>query len=384
MDKVFKIWNKEKKEHEDELFTREVDAHMKIIMLASQGTPKDNFEIHPYNIKLDMTADVFPNGMLKGRNYYKPLEHPHAFVNWLAHEKDHWLPEEVNFESDVTDWNDKLSPDEKEFLSQLFRFFTQADVDVNGAYAGLFLPNLKNVPELNMLCSGIAARESIHVHAYSQLIDTVGMDESEYQAFQDYEEMCEKHDYLESFTDKDPYNFAKTMIVYNGFVEGMQLFSSFAMLLNFGRYGKMNGMIEIVSWSLRDESMHVEAMCKVYHDFIKQYRKYIDKRKLNTEVREIAQKAVELEDKFIDLAFGIGGIKGLSPEEVKQYIRYTADYRLDQYGLRTIYGIEKNPLPWIDRIVYGKEHSNFFERRSTEYSKANVQGTINDVNWNAL
>lgn len=368
--KLYRLWNTEDKQYIGEY----VDVSNVSI------TVPEGCELHSFNVTAD-PENYGRSGMLIGRNYYKPFDFPMAFNYWELHESIHWLPKEVSFENDVTDWNHRLTTNEREFLTQLFRFFTQADVDVNGAYAGIFLPKLRHVPELNMLCSSIAAREAVHVAAYSQLIDTVGMEESEYKVFREYKEMAEKHDYLQQFETETPYDMAKTFVVYNGFVEGMQLFSSFAMLLNFGRYGKMNGMIEIVSWSLRDESLHVEAMCSVYHEFRKQYRKYIDKRKLNAEVRDVAKRMVDLEDRFIDLAFSTGGVQGLDPELVKQYIRYTADYRLTQYGIRPLYGISENPLPWVDEIVSGKEHSNFFERRATEYGKANVKGSIDDINW---
>jgi len=372
MTNLYRLWNKTDKIYVSEFLTT-TPTHI-----------ADYNELHTFDVELNGDSLDVTKGMLAGRNYYKPFDYPYAFDYWELHESLHWLPKEVNFENDVTDWKERLTDCERNFLTQLFRFFTQADIDVNGVYAGIFLPKLRHIPELNMLCSGIANREAIHVAAYSQLIDTVGMEESEYKAFREYNEMVEKHQYLQQFSGSTPYDLAKTFVVYNGFVEGMQLFSSFAMLLNFGRYGKMNGMIEIVSWSLRDESLHVEAMCRVYHDFVRQYKKYIDKRRLKAEVREIAQKMVELEDKFIDLAFATGGVNGLDAEQVKQYIRYTADFRLAQYNIRPLYGIEKNPLSWIDEIVTGKEHANFFERRSTEYGKANVQGTLDDVNWAAL
>ena len=104
--------------------------------------------------------------------------------------------------------------------------------------------------------------ESIHQHAYSLLLDTVGLPDVEYKAFAEYEEMANKHKYVTDFkpTIKDKRSIAKTLAVYSAFTEGLQLFSSFAILLNFPRFGKMKGMGQIVTYSIRDESMHVEAM----------------------------------------------------------------------------------------------------------------------------
>jgi len=84
---------------------------------------------------------------------------------------------------------------------------------------------------------------------------------------------------------------------------------------------------------------------------------------------------VEHEDAFIDLAFELGGVEGLAGCEVKQYIRYIADRRLSQLGLQPVYRIEKNPLPWMEEMLNGVEHANFFENRATEYSKAATEGS---------
>src|SRR5690606_2672038 len=136
----------------------------------------------------------------------------------------------------------------------------------------------------------------------------------------------------------------KTLAVYSAFGEGMQLFSSFAILLNFARYNKMKGMCQIVTWSIRDESLHVESMIKLFHAFIDE-NKQIWKNDLKGEIYQAALDMVDLEDKFIELAFKQGGIEGLEKEEVKQYIRYIADRRLLQLGLKPKFKVKENPLP---------------------------------------
>ena len=88
---------------------------------------------------------------------------------------------------------------------------------------------------------------------------------------------------------------------------------------------------------------------------------------------------MHFEDAFIDLAFEMGNIEGLTSREVKRYIRYIADRRLNQLGLKDIYMIDNNPLPWLDEILNGVEHTNFFENRVTEYSKASTTGTWEEV-----
>jgi ribonucleoside-diphosphate reductase beta chain len=87
---------------------------------------------------------------------------------------------------------------------------------------------------------------------------------------------------------------------------------------------------------------------------------------------------VKLEDKFIDLAFGVNEMQGLTKEEVKNYIRYIADRRLISLGLKGIFKIKKNPLPWVEGML-GTTHTNFFEQRVTDYAKGALTGDWQDV-----
>lgn len=310
------------------------------------------------------------------RSYFKPFSYPWAFEAFLSSEKMHWLHTEVPMLEDVSDWKNKLSDSEKKFLTHIFRFFTQGDVDVSGAYVKNYLPNFPQ-PEVRMMLSSFAAREAIHVAAYSHLIETLGMPETTYNEFLQYDEMKEKHDYIESFIKQDSNTVAQQIAVFSAFTEGMQLFSSFVMLLNFARFGKMKGMGQIIAWSIADESLHCESMIKLFREFVKE-NKDIWTDELKSQIYTVAEKMVELEDKFIDLAFGVHEMQGLTKEEVKQYIRYIADRRLISLGMKGIFKVKKNPMPWVDGML-GTTHSNFFEQRVTDYSKGALTGSWEDV-----
>lgn len=310
------------------------------------------------------------------RDSFKPFSYPWAFDAFLTSEKMHWLHTEVPMVEDVNDWRNKLSDGEKEFLTHIFRFFTQGDIDVAGAYVNNYLPVFP-APEVRMMLSSFAAREAIHIAAYSHLIETLGMPETTYSEFLEYEEMKLKHDYIESFINQDTNSIAQQIAVFSAFTEGMQLFSSFIMLLNFTRFGKMKGMGQIVSWSIADESHHCDSMIKLFREFMKENR-HIWNNELKSQLYVVAERMVELEDKFIDLAFGINEMEGLTKEEVKTYIRYITDRRLISLGLKGIFKVKKNPLPWVDGML-GATHSNFFEQRSTDYAKGSLTGNWNEV-----
>ncbi len=318
-----------------------------------------------------------PSRLLQERHVYKPFLYPWCYEAWLTQQRIHWLPEEVPLAEDVRDWKKKLTPSEKNLVMQIFRFFTQSDVEVNNCYMKHYSQVFGPV-EVQMMLSAFSNIETVHIAAYSHLLDTIGMPEAEYSAFLKYKEMKDKFDYMQNVSMKSRRDIAKTMAMFGAFTEGLQLFASFAILMNFPRFNKMKGMGQIITWSVRDETLHCLSMIKLFNAFIDENRDIWDD-ELRSEITESCRTIVGFEDAFIDLAFEGGPIEGLTSEEVKNYIRYIGDRRLQQLNLQPIFHIEKNPLPWMDEMLNGAEHTNFFENRATEYSKASTQGSWEEV-----
>jgi ribonucleoside-diphosphate reductase beta chain len=312
--------------------------------------------------------------LLEKRDTYRPMNYPQAMEFWRKHEQVHWLDNEIDFSSDKQDWDDNLTVGEKNLLSKLFRFFTQTDVDVATGYHDKFIPVLGGQPEIKMMMGSFANREGIHIVAYAKVLDTIGMPDTEFEAFKQHKQMLAKHDYLNKF---DPINLvsgnykeeiARTLAVYSGFTEGLALFSSFAILMNFGRHNKMKGMNKVVEWSVRDELMHVEGMTWLFRQFIKENPE-IWTDEFKKELYEICRDIVKMEDAFVDLCFKEAGeIEGITADEVKRYIRFIADRRLADLGLKGNYHIKENPLPFMEWMLANSK-SNFFEQRESEYSK---------------
>jgi len=313
------------------------------------------------------------------RSFFKPFSYPWAYDAWLKHEQSHWLHTEVPMLEDVKDWKKKLTDSEKQFLTHIFRFFTQGDIDVAGGYVKNYLPHFPQ-PEVRMMLAGFAAREALHIAAYSHLIETLGMPETTYSEFVEYQEMKDKHDYILDISTQggDAATTATHIAVFSAFTEGMQLFSSFIMLLNFPRHGKMKGMGQIVTWSIVDETQHAESMIKLFRTYVEENRE-IWNDDLKSRIYSIAEKMVQLEDRFIDLAFTMGEMEGLSNADVKQYIRYITDRRLISLGLKGINKVKKNPLPWVEEMINAPTHTNFFENRATDYAKGALSGDWTDV-----
>ncbi len=315
--------------------------------------------------------------LLDAKPIYKPFHYPWAYEAWLMQQKLHWLPEEVSLGEDIKDWNKKLTKGEINLLTQIFRFFTQADVEVNNCYMRHYSRIFKPT-EVCMMLAAFSSMETVHIAAYSYLLDTIGMPESEYSAFLSYQEMKAKYEYMQKWGGKTNRDIARTMAVFGAFTEGLQLFASFAILMNFPRKNKMKGMGQIVTWSVRDETLHTISIIRLHNTFIEENPEIWDA-EYRAELLTICHEIIEHEDAFIDLAFAMGDVDGLSADEVKLYIRYIADRRLRQLNLEPYYMIEKNPLPWMDSMLNGLEHTNFFENRATEYSKAATLGTWDEA-----
>ncbi len=315
--------------------------------------------------------------LLNAQPIYKPFTYPWAYDAWQTQQKIHWLPDEVPLADDVRNWKYDLTESERHLLTQIFRFFTQADIEVNNCYmknySRIFQPT-----EIQMMLAAFSNMETIHIAAYSHLLDTIGMPETEYSAFLQYAQMKDKYDYMNKFGVDTKEDIALTLAVFGGFTEGLQLFASFAILLNFPRFGKMKGMGQIVTWSVRDETLHCQSIIKLFKTFISENPE-IWNSSLKEKIYNACATIVHLEDAFIDLSFELGDIEGLTSRQVKQYIRYIADRRLLQLGLKEIYMTEENPLPWLDEMLNGVEHANFFENRVTEYAKAATEGDWDDA-----
>ncbi len=321
---------------------------------------------HP--VKFDLLAE---------NPVYKPFRYPWAYEAWLTQQRVHWLPEEVPLADDVKDWHRNLTDAERNLLTQIFRFFTQADVEVNNCYMKHYSQVFKPT-EVLMMLSAFSNIETVHIAAYSHLLDTIGMPELEYSAFMKYKEMKDKYDYMQGFRVDSKHEIAKTLAAFGAFTEGLQLFASFAILLNFPRFGKMKGMGQIISWSVRDESLHCISIIKLFRTFV-QENPEIWTEELKRDIYLTCATIIDHEDAFIDLAFEAGAVEGLTSREVKEYIRYIADRRLTQLGLNELFHVSRNPLPWLDDMLNAVEHANFFENRATEYSKASTVGTWEDA-----
>lgn len=302
---------------------------------------------------------------------YKPI-YPEFVELTKHHEEIHWHEGEVKLQQDVEDWKlGKITDQEKYFINSILRLFTQSDVAVASDYYDNLIPVIKNNEARNMLGS-FAGREGVHQRAYALLNDTLGFGEGFYEEFLEYKEMKDKIEFMLDMKNETPTDIAHSL-AKQVLIEGICLFASFAMLLNFQKYGKLMGMGDVNQWSIRDESVHVKGLSLLFKEATKEYPKIVND-KFKKSIYELARDVVDLEDKFIDLAFLKGAPNGMTADEVKQYIRAVADYRMQQLGLKPQFNV-KNPFEWLDWITSSNMIENFFESNTASYSKNSMVGS---------
>lgn len=318
------------------------------------------------------------SSLLNFSKTYKPFNHEWAVDITKKHEEIHWTEDEVDLSEDINDWKLKLNVNEKDFITNILRLFTQGDVQVGQNYYDFTIPKFKN-NEVRVMLGSFANREGSHQRAYALLNDTLGLPDEEYHKFLDYKAMSDKIDFMQS-NDNNTHTGLALALAKGVVNEGVALFASFVMLLNFQRFGKMKGMGTVVEWSIRDETVHVEGGARLFREFCNEHPRIVND-ELKSKIYQMARDAVALEDQFIELAFAEYTMEGITKREVKTYIRFITDRRLLQLGMKTIFGVKTNPLSWLDWILNGVSHDNFFEKRVTEYS---VNGMTGEWDWENL
>lgn len=308
--------------------------------------------------------------LLETSKTYSPI-YPEFVEITKTHELAHWHEEEAKLQQDVEQWKTGIITEkEKYFVNSILRLFTQSDVAVGGDYYDNLIPVIKNNEARNMLGS-FAGREGVHQRAYALLNDTLGFGEKFYEEFLEYREMKDKIEFMMDVDNSSPkalaFSVAKQVLI-----EGVCLFASFAMLLNFSRQGKLLGMGDINQWSIRDESIHVYGLSRIFHQLLKEHPNIVDD-EFKRSIYETARAVVALEDGFISLAFKQGGVQGITEEETKAYIRAVCDYRMLQLGLKAQYNVE-NPFDWMEWVTSNMMQENFFEANTVAYSKNSMVG----------
>ena len=312
--------------------------------------------------------------LLKERIVYKPFEYPKAFDYWLKQQQAHWIHTEVPMMSDINDWKQNLNETEKNIIGSILKGFAQTETVVNDYWTGLVTKWFRK-PEIIAMATTFGAMETIHAEAYSLLNEELGLDD--FSEFLEDETTMAK---IETLMDvRDSFNGeinwherAKSLAIFSAFTEGVNLFSSFAVLLSFKMRNKLKGVGQIVEWSIRDESMHSEAGCWLFKTLIKE-NPHLDTPELEAAINEAALLSLQLELDFIEKVYELGDLEGCSKYNLTNFIKNRVNTKLADLGYNPIIGdvdmTAVNEMKWFDALSAGKQHTDFFANRVTNYSK---------------
>ena len=304
------------------------------------------------------------------RNFYKPFEYQQAFDYYKDQHRAHWLADEVPLASDLNDWKMKLTVEEKNLIGNILKSFAQTEVHVNDYWSSKVSQWFPK-PEIVAMTSTFGAFEAIHAEAYARLNDELGLDD--FQAFLEDEAAKSKIERLLDTKSETLQEKAQSLAIFSAFTEGVNLFSSFVILMSFQLRNLMKGTGQIVEWSVRDESLHSKAGCWLFKTLISENPE-LDTPQLRNSIIEACELSVQLEFDFIDKAFEMGDIENLSKVQLKNFIKQGANEKMVELGYSAIYNdIDPNLLrqmEWFGHLTSGKTQQDFFAGRVTSYSKS--------------
>lgn len=311
-------------------------------------------------------------GLMNKRATYAPFEYEQAYKYWELQQQSHWLHTEIAMAGDINDWKLNLTESERHVIGQILKGFTQSEVFIQEYWSSMVSGWFKK-PEIQMMSAAFASMESVHAVSYAYLNDSLGL--TDFAAFLHEPTAKAKIDRLIETKGKSKSEIARSLAIFSAFNEGVNLFSSFAVLLNFSRFNKMKGLGQIIAFSIKDESLHSEAGCWLFRTLVSEYPEIMDD-DLKKEIYQAARDTIELEDAFIDKAFELGPIEGLDPADLKAFIRHRANTKLNDLNLKSNWkNIDKEALArmsWFDVLSAGVSHADFFASRVTDYSKGSV------------
>ena len=314
----------------------------------------------------------------KERIIYKPFEYPEAHNYWMKQQQAHWLHTEVPMMSDINDWKQNLTKTEKNIIGSILKGFAQTETVVNDYWSGLVTKWFRK-PEIIAMATTFGAFETIHAEAYSLLNEELGLDD--FSEFLEDETTMAKIENLMSVRDsfngeRNWHEIAKSLAVFSAFTEGVNLFSSFAVLLSFKMRNKLKGVGQIVEWSIRDESLHSEAGCWLFRTLIKENPK-LKTPELETAINEAALLSLQLELDFIDKVYELGDLESCTKYDLQNFIKNRVNTKLGDLGYKPIIdNIDMNAvkrMKWFDHLSGGKQHTDFFASRVTNYSKGHME-----------
>lgn len=317
----------------------------------------------------------------KERVAFKPFQYQWAYDYWFKQQNAHWLHTEINMQKDVKDWDELLTPAEKNVIGNILKGFTQTECEV-GDYWSTLIPKWFPVPEIKMMGKVFGSFEDIHATAYSYLNDTLGL--TDFEAFMHDEATMNKLSALiniKAEQDQDLSSIAKSIATFSACAEGIQLFSSFAVLLSFRKKNLLTGIGQQMIFSVRDESLHSEAGCRLYRELLRE-NPAINTDELQDTILKAVDASLQAEFNYIDKIFEMGDLETITKDQLKNFMYDRANRKLIELGFIAQYEVNQELLAemsWFYITVSGEQQTDFFHQRETGYSKPNEDWNKEDL-----
>lgn len=315
----------------------------------------------------------------------RPMKYPVFYDMYRDAIKNTWTVEEVDFSLDTADLQTKLLPSERHLINRLVAFFATGDsIVANNLVLNLY--QHVNAPEARMYLSRQLYEEALHVQFYLTLLDTYIPDikerEAAFAAIHNIPSIKKKADFcfkwIDSIQDvhrietpQQRRQFLLNLICFSCCIEGLFFFAAFAYVYFLRSKGLLSGLATGTNWVFRDESMHMRFALEVF-ETARHEEPHLFDTEMQAQVLEMIQEAVECETQFAEDLLG-QGVPGLSLKDMRTYLEFVADQRLQNLGMAPIYGAS-NPFPFME-LQDVQELANFFERRVSAY-QVGVTGEV--------
>ena len=320
-------------------------------------------------------------GLFDARIAYKPFEYPEYYTEgWLKQAQAFWLHTEIPMSGDLKDWNEKLTPEEKNLVGNILLGFAQTECAVSDYWTQKVVSWFPK-HEIQQMAMMFGSQETVHAVAYSYLNETLGLED--YEAFLQDEATMARFDNLVSYNGSNRVDIGRSIAVFSAFAEGVSLYSAFAILYSFQLRNLLKGVGQQMKWSVRDESLHSKMGCQLFRHMCQEDKSL--KEACKDDIIAAAETMLYAEENYIDKMFEAGDVEGIKAFDLKQFIRRRLNQKLHELGytdLGTYFkfdtGAEKN-LAWFEHLTGGVTHTDFFAIRPTDYSKANEGEDYNDI-----
>ena len=318
-----------------------------------------------------------------------PIKYNWAYDLYKTMKANHWEPEDIPMQRDVEQWRSTEITDVERWIIKMGIGYFSAAEGIVGDNIQHVVREVVTAPELKLVLGRHAHEENIHADSLVYMISSLGLNPHECEAmFEDIPTISEKNAFvvnnsramrrdmdLTELSNKQ--DLAKNIFLFGQVMEGTQFYGLFGMILSLYRQNKFPGIGQMFSYTLRDESNHIEVFRNLLMDLIEE-NPDIWTEEFREDLRATMAEGIRLEKKFIRDCLPVAAV-GLNAEEFELYIDYISDRRLESCGLAPLNAeTVKNPFPWLAEMMDIKKEQNFFEGTVTEYQKSSSLAEVDD------